>query len=208
MTDREHQALDDAVNAIVGADIELSRLHPAVFRKQNSDDTVDVDLDDGGPWPRASRVEPKFGLPATRVRFAEGARMRIAHDNGDPRKRIALAYDQYPPQFTDAEIPDPPPPVLEINIAGANAEQKAARKTDPTSNGAIIFRQVPAGPGGVPTTLTISHRSVSGAETPIISVVLPGPAVILSPDPLEPTAAIMNLPGEITDGSSIVKIGG
>jgi hypothetical protein len=209
MSDREREAFRKAVETVAPAPA-LDRVHPAIVRNQRDDGTLDVDFEEGGPQPRASGVEPTYGLPGVFCRFAADARLHVAYKAGDPRKRIATHYGSYPPVVNPELVAIPNLPVVEINLCNATDQQSAARKNDATNTGKILFMQTPVGPGGVPSTLTISYQNAAGATVPVLTFPIPGPALMLALDPdfPDPTTAVIPLAGVITGGSTIVKIGG
>lgn len=209
MSDRETEALREAVNTVV-PNPALSRVHPAVVREQ-SGAAVGVDIEDGGPAPRASGVELVYGIPGVFCRIRPGARLRIAYDNGDPRKRIATHFDSYPPQLIpDDPTPIPEVPVTEINFCNAEDQQNAARRQDQIAAGSLSWTPTPV-VGGIPTGGVLTYTPFPSLSDPapqptVWSVV--GPVVItqVSPNPGGPVT--MSLFGAIRSGSAIVKIGG
>lgn len=212
MSDRERNALRIGVEAVV-PDPALSRVHPAVVRGQRADGTLDVDLDEGGPAPRMSGVEPVYGLPATFCRLKTDARLHVAYKAGDPRKRIATHFPFYPPQsIGDGPVVDlPEVPVDLINICNATDNQGAARKGDDVGGGTLTWTPTPPA-GGIPTGGVLAYTPFPTPQNPLPtpqtwSVV--GPIVIteLTPTPGNATPTI-TMGGAITGGSAIVKIGG
>lgn len=209
MSDRETEALRKAVETVT-PDPALSRVHPAIVRSQ-SGASVDIDIEEGGPAPRASGVELVSGIPGVFFRVKGNTRLRIAYDNGDPRKRIATHFDMYPPQnIPDSPFPTPEIPVEEINFCDAGDLQGAARNTDPIAAGSLTWTPTPPA-GGIPTGGVLTYTPFPSADDPspmptVWSVV--GPVVItqVSPNPGGPVS--MSLLGAIRNGSSIVKIGG
>jgi hypothetical protein len=210
MSDREREAFRKAVET-VAPDPALDRTFPAVVRGQRSDGTLDVDFEEGGPQPRASGVEPVYGLPATSCRFKADARLHVAYKAGDPRKRVATRYGSYPPVLVpDSGIELPEIPVEEINIAHASSTQGAARQGDPIAAGSITWAPTPPA-AGIPTGGVLTYTAFPSADNPtptptVWSVV--GPIVItqVSPNPGGPVS--IDLAGAIRGGSAIVKIGG
>lgn len=210
--ERVRDAMAKAVEAVT-PDPALSRHHPAEIRSTRADRTVDVDLADGGPMPRASGASVVYGLPAVHCVFRDGARGRLAFDNGDPRRRFFGSFDSFPPVL-DPEGPIVPPnlPVDEINICGAQSNQGAARNGDEVSSGTLTWAPTPP-VGGIPTGGILTYTPAPSLLNPVpiptvLSVV--GPIVItqVSPPPDVPGTVSIQLAGAISGGSSVVKIGG
>ena len=192
MSERERNALQRAVESVAVIDA-LTVAHSATVQTQDINGNVSIAIDDGGPMPGASDVPCVYGLPGTVCKVPQGTRARVSFDNGDPRKRTFGGYDAGCP-------------VDEINIAEASSTQGAARNGDSIGGGALSF--VPTPPAaGVPTggvmlyTPQPSIENPSPIPIPFLSFV--GPVLItqLTPGPLP-------IGGNITGGSSVVKIGG
>lgn len=192
MSDRERDALERAVKNVVGTN-PLTVPHPATVQTQ-SGDNVSVQIDDGGPMPGASEVPCVYGLPGVVCKVPQGARARIVFDNGDPRKRTFGGYDAGCP-------------VTEVNLASASPSQGAARNGDPIGGGLLSVVPNPPLPGPIPNGGTIFYTPQPTDETPNptpiawISIVGPVQITQLTPGPLP-------IGGNITGGSSVVKIGG
>ena len=194
MSDRAREALKRAVGDVIEVD-PLTVSHPATTQTQGADGNVSVVFDDNGPMTGASDVPCVYGLPGTTCKIPQGTRARVEFDNGDPRKRTFGGYDAGCP-------------VTEIVIADSTAlpAKEAARNGDPTGGGTLSF--VPTPPAlGVPTGGVLLYTPQPSIETPspvpIPFLSFVGPVLItqLTPGPLP-------LGGNITGGSSVVKIGG
>ena len=194
MSDREREALKRAVRSVVEDDA-LMVAHPATIQTQSLNGNVSVVLDDGGPMPGASDVPCVYGLPGTSCKVPQGTRARVEFDNGDRRKRTFGGYDAGCP-------------VTEIVIADAPAlpAKEAARNGDPIGGGSLSFIPTPPA-AGIPTGGVLLYTPQPSIETPspvpIPFLSFVGPVLItqLTPGPLP-------LGGNITGGSSVVKIGG
>jgi hypothetical protein len=193
MSDRAKEAFRRAVDNVSEID-PLSVAHPATVQTQGIDGKVSVVIDEGGPMPGVSEVPDVYGLPGTRCKVPQGTRGRISHDNGDPRKRTFGTYDR------DA-------PVTEINFANASIDQGAARNGDSCGVGFLSVIPNPPLPGPIPNGGTIFYTpqptEATPNPTPIPWLSITGPVLIvqLTPGPLP-------IGGNITGGSSVVKIGG
>jgi hypothetical protein len=194
MGEREREAFERAVKSVTDVD-PLVVSHPATTQTQAINGNVSVQLDDGGPMLGASDVPCVYGLPGTTCKVPQGTRGRIAHDNGDPRKRRFSEYDAGCP-------------VTEIVIADSVAlpAKEAARNGDPTGGGSFSFIATPP-VMGIPTGGVLLYTPQPSIETPspvpipFLSFIGPVAITQLTPGPLP-------INGNITGGSSVVKIGG
>jgi hypothetical protein len=194
MSERERNALKRAVADVVDVD-PLTVAHPATTQTQSSNGNVSVLIDEGGPMSGMSDVPCSYGMPGIQCKVPQGTRARVSHDNGDPRKRRFGEYDYGCP-------------VTEILMAHTTAlpAKEAARNGDPCGGGSLSFIPTPPA-AGIPTggvllyTPQPSIENPSPIPIPFLSFV--GPVLItqLTPGPLP-------LGGNITGGSSVVKIGG
>lgn len=195
MSERERNALQRAVESVAVIDV-LTVAHPATVQTQDINGNVSVIIDDDGPIPGASDVPCVYGLPGTTCKVPQGTRARVEFDNGDPRKRTFGGYDAGCP-VTEIVITSP----------GARPAKPVAREGDPTGQGTLSFVPNPPLPGPIPNGGTIFYTpqptSPDEASTPIPWLSIVGPVQItqLTPGPLP-------LGGNITGGSTIVKIGG
>jgi len=192
MSERERDALKHALSSVAEVDPMVAQ-HPATTQTQGADGNVSVVFDDGGPMTGASNVPCVYGLPGAVCKVPQGTRARVEFDNGDPRKRTFGGYDAGCP-------------VTEINLADASSTQGAARNGDPCGGGSLSF--VPTPPAaGIPTGGILFYTPQPSIETPspvpIPFLSFVGPVLItqLTPGPLP-------INGNITGGSTIVKIGG
>jgi len=69
--------------------------HAATVRSQNSDDTVDLEVDDQR-IKQIAKVPLRVGLPGARVLVDEGLRVRLGFEDGDPSKPYATGIDADP----------------------------------------------------------------------------------------------------------------
>ncbi len=193
MADRERDSFKAAVESVIPMPA-LGYAHPSSVQTQDVDGRVSVDIDNGTPMAGASGVDVVYGLPLTVCKLRKGTRGRTCFDGGDPRKRVFTAFDSGTP-------------CDEINIADATATQGAARNGDPCGVGQFSFVQTPPLPGPIPTGGTLFYtpqptiEQPSPVPIPWLSFVGPIAITQLTPGPLPVT-------GNITGGSSVVKIGG
>lgn len=191
MGEREQDALRSAIESVTPI-VHLSNMHPASVQTQSEDGRVSVDIEDGGPMSGASNVPDVYGLPHVRCKLSQGARGRVAFDNGDPRKRTFGTFDAGTPAD-------------EINIGDAQSTQGAARIGDKCSAGRLFW--VPSPPAnGIPTGGTIFYQAPTSdpnaAAPPIPWLIIVGPVAGVEPD------GPLDLVAHIHEGSSLVKIGG
>ena len=195
MSDRAREAFKRAVGDVVEVD-PSTVAHPATTQTQGIDGNVSVVFDDGGPMTGASDVQCVYGLPGVTCKVPQGTRARVEFDNGDPRKRTFGGYDAGCP-VTEIVITSP----------GARSAKPVARQGDSTGVGLLSFVPNPPLPGPIPNGGTIFYTpqptSPDQASTPIPWLSIVGPVQItqLTPGPLP-------IGGNITSGSTIVKIGG
>jgi hypothetical protein len=194
MSDRERDALERAVKNVIGIE-PLTVTHPATVQTQSTNGDVAVQIDDGGPMPGASEVPCVYGLPGVVCKVPQGTRARLSFDNGDPRKRTFGEYDAGCP-------------VDEIVIADTPSLPAKPVSREGDSCGSGFFSFVPTPPvGPTPTGGILFYTAQPSAEnpnptpTPFLSFVGPIAITQLTPGPLP-------LGGNITGGSSVVKIGG
>lgn len=69
--------------------------HAATVRAQNSDDTIDLEVDDARIL-RIASVPLRVGIPGARVLVDEKTRVRLVFEDGDPSKPYATSIDADP----------------------------------------------------------------------------------------------------------------
>ena len=204
MTDFLRDALSKAVESVT-PNAALAQCHPGTIANQ-SGQTVDLIIEDGGPLENASGNRIVYGLPGVSCAIKNGERVRMVYENGDPRKPIACGFD---PFVRDNELPVQILPVTEINICGATSSQGAARNGDSIGGGSLLWAATPpAGP--VPTGGTLTYTPFPSVDNPVPTPIVwsvVGPVVVTQISPPSPVP-IINISGAINGGSAIVKIGG
>jgi hypothetical protein len=190
----EREAFAAAIAATT-APQALRVLHKAIVVDQEGGDVGVKMPDDDAPSATAKPVPIWFGLPGFSAEFKPEAtpQTAIGFHGGAENKAFSALYPYH--SGTQTELP--------IHTLSFGAGTKPiARVDDEVDGGKILFRFVPVGPSGVPSTLTISYRPPGGIETPIISFPIPGPAIILTPDLEEISINVgsIKIRGKITTG--------
>jgi hypothetical protein len=191
----EKTAFAGALAAMLGPKA-LKLWHGAIVVDQADDGSVGVKLPGAGaPSATAKPVPLLLGLPGFSARLKPNTEVSVAFHEGSEGGAFAALFPYFP-----QSTPEVPLPLPVYSVAFGGGTRPIARVDDSTDTGALIFRQVAVGPAGVPSTLTIFYRSPLGTETPVCAFPIPGPMIPLSPDPTDPTAAIIGLSGVITSG--------
>lgn len=189
----ERSAFEAALSAILPPQ-SLQQWHRAIIIDQAPDQSVGVKMPDAGaPSETAKPLPMLYGLPGFSAELRSGSEANVMFRAGSEDGGVAALFPSY--QGTPETNPLP---VVKLSFGGGQAP--IARVGDSVGTGALIFRSTPVGPGGVPSLLTISYRTQQGVEIPVIAIPIPGPAMPLSIDPGDPTAASIPIGGAITTG--------
>ncbi len=195
----EHEAMTAAVRAVM-APQAIRVLHKAIVRDQDADGNVGVVMaGTGAPSATAKPVPLWLGLPgfSARMRTSANPEVSIGFHEGSESGAFAALFPTYPQGVSEDAAPLP---CEEISFGGGN--RPIARVNDTVDAGAIVFRQTPVGPGGVPSILAIFYKNAQGVEVPVLTFPIPGPAVMIALDPEapDPATAIVPIGGRITSG--------
>jgi hypothetical protein len=146
---KQQQGVADYIETMIDhrmAKIDYFAFYDATVKSQSSDGTtVDLDVADkriGG----LQRVALRHGLAATTEKIANGSKIRLGWDRGDPRYPFAAIWD-------GGET------VTRISIAG---DTDAARKGDHSDGGNWVFT---FGAGSGAATLSIVYTDPDGTVT-------------------------------------------
>jgi hypothetical protein len=194
----EREALSAAVDSIL-APKALRVLHKAIIRDQDADGNVGVVMAGvGAPSETAKPVPLWLGLPgfSARMRTSASPEVSIGFHEGSEAGAYAALFPSYP----QGVRPTASLPVITLSFGSGT--KPIARVDDTVANGALVFRQTPVGPAGVPSILAIFYKNALGTEIPVLTFPIPGPAVMLALDPEapDPTTAIVPIGGKITSG--------
>lgn len=119
-------------------DPAYSQTHGATVVIQREDDTLDLDVDDERIGSLLA-VPFRIGIPGARVLLAEGARVRVAFESGDPSKHYAFAPDADPAATRGVALEGHEVDLGTLSVSGG---------------GGVAFVWTP--PGGVPSMPTTS----------------------------------------------------
>lgn len=198
----EREAFAAAIAAAT-APQSLRVLHEAIVVDQDSDGNVGVKMPNANaPSETAKPVPLWLGLPGFSARMRASAETSIGFHEGSESGAFAALFPTYPQGIAEELAPLP----CEY-IAFGGGTQPIARVNDTVGAGALVFRQTPVGPGGVPSLLTVSYKNAQGVEIPVLAFPIPGPAVMLAQDPElpDPSTAIVPIDGVITSGRAEFK---
>lgn len=199
----EREAFAAALGAVL-APQSLRVLHKSIVVDQDADGNLGVKLtDSGAPSDTAKPVPLWLGLPCFFAKVKPNIEVSIGFHNGAENGAFAALFPTYPqgaPPVLPEDAPLPTLPIEYLSFGGGN--KPIARVDDSVSNGALVFRQTPVGPAGVPSVLAIFYKNSQGVEIPVLTFPIPGPAVMLALDPEapDPTTAIVPIGGKITSG--------
>lgn len=198
----EREALAAAMAAI-SAPQSLRVLHKAIIRDQDGDGNVGVTMAGNGAPSEAVKPAPLWlGLPGFYASMRTNSETSIGFHEGAESGAFAALFPTYP-----QGVSEEPAPLPCEYISFGNGTRPIARVNDTVSTGALVFRQTPVGPGGVPSLLAIFYKNTQGVEIPVLTFPIPGPAVMLALDPEtpDPTTAVVSIGGVITSGRAEFK---
>lgn len=191
----EKDEFGKAVEAALGPRA-LRVLHKAIVVDQASDGSLGLKLPGAGaPSATAKPVPLWLGLPGFEARLKAGSEISVGFHEGAEDGAYSALFPFFPQSAPEVPLPLP---LIVLKFGGG--DRPIARKEDTVACGVVVFRQTPVGPSGVPSILAITYRNELGAETPILTMPIPGPMIPLAPDPNDPTAAVMPIGGYITSG--------
>jgi len=194
----EREAMAAAVRAVT-APQSIRVLHKAIIVDQDEDGNVGVKMPgDGAPSDTAKPVPLWLGLPgfSARMNPAANPEVSIGFHEGSEAGAFAALF----PTFPQGVRPQASLPVYTLSFG--DGDKPIARVDDTVANGALVFRQTPVGPAGVPSILAIFYKNAQGVEVPVLTFPIPGPAIMIALDPEapDPTTAIVPIGGKITSG--------
>lgn len=193
----ESDALAEAIEALTPPKA-LRVLHKAIIVDQNGDGDLGVKLPGTeAPSATAKPVPLLLGLPGFSARMKAGAEVSVGFHEGSESGAFSALFPSYPQGVAEEFAPLPCE-----EIAFGAGTRPIARVNDTVGAGALVFRQTPVGPAGVPSILAIFYKNTQGVEIPVLAFPIPGPAVMLALDPElpDPTTAIVPIGGVITSG--------
>jgi hypothetical protein len=175
----------------------LRETHPAIIVDHDTNGNLGLQIPSASPSATAKPVPVQYGLPAFAAVFVDGAcSVALGFHEGDESKAYAGGFPHYPVRPNDAIPPPLPMPIVSLHFGGGT--KPIARVDDTVGCGSMQIIQSPVGPGGVPSTLSITYQPPGGgAPTLLITFPIPGPAIIPGPNPL---VATIELAGKITSG--------
>lgn len=178
-------AFSRAVRAQVPELPYLAR-HPASVAMQGTDGRLELVPDEPGTVAGSPPIVPLYGLPGARCEVAEGARVGLVHDSGDPRRPRAMGWE-----------PEAPATLIELEAEsiklGSGASLGVARVTDRGTAG--VFSVIPTGLGYLgPGPIAWALTAVAGATPVVFSLV-----------PISDPADVGKLTHEIETGSEKVS---
>lgn len=149
-----------------------------------NDVTLDVEAERAG-LALPQRLPVKFGTPATTADFANGMRVYVAFENGDPSAPYVCGYD---PVVAGA--------VGTVMFGGTKG---VARVDDPVNAGVLTIAAAPTAPPGG-TILTFTYTPPGGSPQVTILTFAAAIGVLTS-------GGTASITGKISSGSTKLKVG-
>ena len=168
------------VDAFVGPRLDLLALYPARVVSQGADGRLDLVPEDARIAP-CSGVPLRYGAPGLTATVPGGGRVLLGYEHGDPGRPYAALWESGA--------------VTALSVNGGTV--KVARNGDATNTGTVSAATTP--PAGVPPIVNL-----------VLTLTPPGAAPqVITISGLPPTVAVTgswSLPGEITEGSDVLKV--